>query len=111
MTTKHSGPPTKDQIQNQLETIFDPEIPVNIVDLGLVYSIQIKEKESNQYTVEIKITLTSLGCMMGPSIVEDVKRKVMLVPGVSNVIVDIVWDPPWTQDMISEQGKMQLGLI
>lgn len=107
----HSGPPSEEAIWEQLKTVYDPEIPVNIVDLGLVYSMDVKEEEGNRYTLNIAITLTAPGCGMGPAIAADAKERVLSVPGVADAAVEIVWDPPWTQDMISEEGKMQLGLI
>ncbi|WP_309396966.1 putative Fe-S cluster assembly protein SufT [Cerasicoccus maritimus] len=106
----HSGPPAEDAIWEALKSVYDPEIPVNIVDLGLVYSMEIME-EAEQYHVSVQMTLTAPGCGMGPAIAEDAKGRVESVPGVTSAQVDIVWDPPWTQDMISEEGKMELGLI
>ena len=97
-------------IWEQLKLVFDPEIPVNIVDLGLVYDCAIKEEEG-QKNVEVKMTLTAPGCGMGPAIAEDAKGQLERVPGVSEAEVNIVWDPPWNQDMISEEGKMVLGLV
>ncbi len=105
------GPPGKDAIWGQLKKVYDPEIPVNIVDLGLVYSMETHELDEGGYKVLVAMTLTAPGCGMGPSIAEDARSKVVQVPGVSEAQVDIVWDPPWNQDMISEEGKMELGLI
>lgn len=107
----HEGPPDEGLIWDQLKKVFDPEIPVNIVDLGLVYSLQVQQLENNLYAVTMHMTLTAPGCGMGPSIAEDAKEKMLSVPGVSSAHVELIWDPPWTQDMISEEGKMQLGLI
>lgn len=107
----HVGAPDESAIWDQLKSVYDPEIPVNIVDLGLVYSMDLKEEPKDYYTAYISITLTSPGCGMGPAIAEDVKTKVLTVPGVQNAEVEIVWDPAWNQTMISEAGKMQLGLI
>lgn len=107
----HEGPPDEAAIWTQLKSVFDPEIPVNIVDLGLIYSLDIKEDPKNNYTIYISMTLTAPGCGMGPAIAEDAKTRVLTVPGVSNAEVEIVWSPPWNQSMISEEGKMQLGLI
>jgi len=97
-------------IWDELKTIFDPEIPVNIVDLGLVYSMDV-EKQDTGYRVNVAMTLTAPGCGMGPAIAEDARSKVLLVPGVSEADVRITWDPPWNQSMISEEGKMKLGLV
>ena len=109
--SNHNGPPNDDAIWEAMKTVFDPEIPVNIVDLGLVYSMQVSEIEDRQYAVSVTMTLTAPGCGMGPAIAEDAKGRIENVPGVKSAHVDIVWDPPWSQDMISEEGKMQLGLI
>lgn len=106
----HEGPPNEEEIWTKLKAVFDPEIPVNIVDLGLVYSMEVKEEEG-KYNVEVKMTLTAPGCGMGPAIAEDAKYKVQQVPGVNEARVDLVWEPAWHQEMISEEGKMQLGLI
>tara|TARA_R100000027_G_scaffold67739_1_gene68344 strand:- start:4306 stop:4857 length:552 start_codon:yes stop_codon:yes gene_type:complete len=105
------GPPSEELVWTQLKKVFDPEIPVNIVDLGLVYSMESRELDEGGYKVFVAMTLTAPGCGMGPSIAEDARSKVVQVPGVSEAQVDIVWDPPWNQDMISEEGKMELGLI
>jgi len=104
-------PPDEEAIWEAMKSCYDPEIPVNIVDLGLVYSCDLKEGEGGRFLADIQMTLTAPGCGMGPVIAEDVKRKVETIPGVGEANVEIVWDPPWTQDMISEEGKMQLGLI
>lgn len=106
-----SGPPSQEKLWEQLKLVFDPEIPVNIVDLGLVYSLEVKEKSDKNYTVNVAMTLTAPGCGMGPAIASDAKDKLMSVPGVTEAQVELVWDPPWTQEMISEEGKMQLGMI
>lgn len=105
-----AGPPNEETLWQALRGVFDPEIPVNIVDLGLVYSLFI-DKLEERYVVLMHMTLTAPGCGMGPSIAEDAKQKLLAVPGVADASVEIVWDPPWSQDMISEEGKMQLGLI
>jgi len=107
----HEGPPDEAKLWDSLREVFDPEIPVNIVDLGLIYSLETQEAEAGGYKVKADMTLTAPGCGMGPAIAEDAKHKLLSVPGVKDAQVDIVWDPPWNQDMISEEGKMQLGLI
>lgn len=107
----HSGPPNDEAVWDALKTVYDPEIPVNIVDLGLVYSMQVEEMEEDKYAVLVHMTLTAPGCGMGPAIAEDAKTRIEGLPGVHQAQVDIVWDPPWTQDMITEEGKMELGLI
>jgi probable FeS assembly SUF system protein SufT len=106
-----SGTLEEDLIWEQLKSVYDPEIPVNIVDLGLVYSCDSEEQADGTHMVDIKMTLTAPGCGMGPVIADDARSKIMSLPGVSEATVDIVWDPPWNQDMISEEGKMVLGLV
>jgi len=108
----HAGPPSDEKIWEALKKVYDPEIPVNIVDLGLVYSMDLKQDPAtSQYYVKVDMTLTAPGCGMGPAIAQDAKYKIEQVPGVTEAEVSIVWDPPWHQDMISAEGKMELGLI
>ena len=109
--TAHAGPPEMESLWTVLKKVFDPEIPVNIVDLGLVYSLEVKENLEGSYTVQMQMTLTAPGCGMGPAIAEDAKQHLETVPGVKEAEVEIVWDPPWDQEMITEEGKMILGLI
>ena len=90
-----------------LASVFDPEIPVNIVDLGLVYTQTI----TNEDSVHIVMTLTAPGCGMGEVLVQDVERRVGQVPGVKNVNVELVFDPPWSRDMMSEEAQLELGLF
>lgn len=97
-------------VWEQLKQVYDPEIPVNIVDLGLVYDCVLKEEEG-QNNVEVKMTLTAPGCGMGPTIAADAQSKILMLDGVDNARVDLVWDPVWNQDMISEEGKMKLGMV
>ncbi len=104
-------PPAEPMLWDALKTVFDPEIPVNIVDLGLVYSLEIKDLGENRFGVYMKMTLTAPGCGMGPAIAEDARARLAAVPGVTEAKVEIVWDPPWSQERMSEEGKMQLGLI
>jgi len=101
---------TDKQIWDKLRNVYDPEIPVNLVDLGLVYSVDV-ERKSEGVCVSVKMTLTAPGCGMGPAIAEDARRQLMSLPGVIEADVQIVWDPPWNQSMMSEAGKMKLGLI
>lgn len=112
-TTLANGAPDPEAVWDQLKKVYDPEIPVNIVDLGLVYSMDIVkvEEPKTSYKVDVAMTLTAPGCGMGPAIAEDAKSKILLVPGVSAADVRITWEPPWNQSMISEEGKMKLGLI
>jgi probable FeS assembly SUF system protein SufT len=109
--TTTSGAPDPAAVWDQLKKVYDPEIPVNIVDLGLVYSMDVGSKPEGGYRVDVKMTLTAPGCGMGPAIAEDAKSKILLVPGVSDADVQITWEPAWNQQMISEEGKMKLGLI
>ena len=100
----------EDQVWHQLKQVFDPEIPVDIVNLGLVYDCSIEETDGKN-AANIKMTLTAPGCGMGPVIAADAQARVMTVKGVDEANVDLVWDPPWNQDMISEEGRMQLGMV
>jgi probable FeS assembly SUF system protein SufT len=93
-----------------LKTCFDPEIPVNIVDLGLVYECQMIPEE-NGTTIKIKMTLTAAGCGMGPVLVADVEQKLKNIKGVSDIKVDLVFDPPWDRSMMSDVAKLQLGML
>ena len=106
-----NGPVDEKAVWDQLRTCYDPEIPVNIVDLGLVYDCVITPRESQGAKVDVKMTLTAPGCGMGPTIAAEAKAKVLGVAGVGDAEVELVWDPAWNQAMISEAGKMKLGLI
>ncbi len=112
-STLADGAPDPEAVWAQLRQVFDPEIPVNIVDLGLVYSMDVEKITEPEpgHRVNVAMTLTAPGCGMGPAIAEDAKSKILLVPGVTDADVRITWDPPWNQAMISEEGKMKLGLI
>lgn len=93
-----------------LKTCFDPEIPVNIVDLGLIYDLAIEPLAVGKNQVEVKMTLTAQGCGMGPVIAEDARQKIAALPTVESAKVHIVWDPVWSPQMISESGRKALGL-
>ncbi len=110
-STLANGAPDPTAVWDQLKRVYDPEIPVNIVDLGLVYSMDVEPKPEGGYKVQVAMTLTAPGCGMGPAIAEDAKGKILLVPGVSEADVRITWEPAWNQQMISEEGKMKLGLL
>ena len=101
----------EDKVWTQLRTVFDPEIPVNIVDLGLVYSCQITNREDGSHMVWISMTLTAPGCGMGPVIAADAREKVLMIDEVSEVDVELVFDPPWDQSMMSEAAQLELGLL
>lgn len=96
---------------NQLKTCYDPEIPVNIVDLGLVYSLDIKPHQEGGSEVNVQMTLTAPGCGMGPILASEARQKILTLDGVTDANVDLVWDPPWTPDRISEAGKQKLGMV
>jgi probable FeS assembly SUF system protein SufT len=108
-----SAPVTVDEehVWRQMRTCYDPEIPVNIVDLGLVYDCRITPLQPEGNRVEVKMTLTAPGCSMGESIKMDLENKVASVPGVTEVQVELVWDPPWDQSMLSESARLELGLM
>ena len=108
-TTDDAGPITVDRVQAMLKNCYDPEIPVNIVDLGLVYDTAIEEDDDGA-SVSVKMTLTAPGCGMGPSIAADAQNKILTLPGVASAEVEIVWDPPWHQSMITPEGREVLGL-
>ncbi len=93
-----------------LKTCFDPEIPVNIVDLGLVYDLSIEKTPAGGHAIDAKMTLTAPGCGMGPVIAEDARQKIAALPTVESAKVHIVWDPVWTPQMISPEGRKILGL-
>ena len=99
------------QVWEQLQTCYDPEIPVNIVDLGLIYDVQIKRRPKGGYHVAVQMTLTAPGCGMGPVIVEDVEMALNSIPQVARADVVLVFDPPWDSDMMSEAAKLELGLL
>ena len=96
-----------------MKTVYDPEIPVNIVDLGLVYGCEVTAatKEGDSHDISIKMTLTAPGCGMGPVIQSDVEKSIRALPGVNSVDVEVVLDPPWSRDMMSEVAQVQLGLF
>lgn len=101
---------SEEAVWTALKTCFDPEIPVNIVDLGLVYDLAVEKTPAGNHTVEVKMTLTAPGCGMGPVIAEDARQKVAALPTVESAKVHIVWDPQWTPQMISETGRKVLGI-
>jgi len=100
----------EDQVWAQLRTCFDPEIPVNIVDLGLVYDMALSEVGSGAHRVDVKMTLTAPGCGMGTYIAQDARGKILELPGVEAADVEVVWEPPWSPQMISPAGRQLLGM-
>jgi probable FeS assembly SUF system protein SufT len=109
-TAENSGPVETEAVWEVLRNCYDPEIPVNIVDLGLVYDMQISPLPSGRSAVEVKMTLTAPGCGMGGAIAGDAREKILGLPGVEEANVEVVWDPPWHHAMISENGRRILGL-
>jgi probable FeS assembly SUF system protein SufT len=106
-----NGEVSEDEVWTQLKQCYDPEIPVNIVDLGLVYDCRLIKKDDGGTRVEVKMTLTAPGCGMGPAIAHDAQSKILSIDGIDEADVQLVWDPPWNQNMISEAGRMKLGMI
>jgi len=98
-------------VWEQLKTCYDPEIPINIVDLGLVYSCEIAREEDGERIVQIQMTLTAPGCGMGEVLVQDVKDKVEIIPTIKRADVELVFDPPWNQSMMSEAARLQTGMM
>ena len=98
-------------VWEQMRTVFDPEIPVNVVDLGLIYSVNFDRQEDMNYYISIHMTLTAPGCGMGPVLVKDIEDKVNMIPNVKKTDVVIVFDPPWNSEMMSEEAKLELGFF
>ena len=105
------GAELESAIWEQLKNVFDPEIPVNIVDLGLVYDMTPEPSPDGGAAVTVKMTLTAPGCGMGPTIAADAQNHIMGIEDIDDAVVDLVWDPAWNQEMISLEGKMKLGMI
>ena len=95
----------------QLKTIYDPEIPINIVDLGLVYKCAISSLASGQRSVSLQMTVTAPGCGMGEILVEEARQKISIIPTVGEVNVELVFDPPWSREMMSEAAQLEAGLM
>ncbi len=112
---KPDGPVTEEFVRKAtwevLSTCFDPEIPVDIVNLGLVYGCDIIPLGDEKFRVEIRMTLTAPGCGMGTMIADEARSKVLNIHGVEEVTVDLVWDPPWSREMMSESARLQLGML
>ena len=98
-------------VWDQLKTCYDPEIPVNIVELGLIYDLNIKNEEDGEKNITIMMTLTAPGCGMGPVIADEVERKVSALNSVKSVKVELVWEPQWNQGMMSEAAQLELGMF
>jgi metal-sulfur cluster biosynthetic enzyme len=97
--------PTQEEVYDVLRTCYDPEIPVNIVDLGLVYDVQVAEQK-----IAVKMTLTARGCGMGGYIASEAEQKLLELPGIEEAKVELVWDPPWEPSMISPEARKMLGM-
>jgi len=114
-TASTGGPVSQEQLEkevwNQLRSCYDPEIPVNMVDLGLIYDCHVTPLNAGSHKVDVKMTLTAPGCGMGPMLAQDVQNKLLSLEGVDDVAVELVWDPPWNQGMMTEAAKLQLGLL
>jgi probable FeS assembly SUF system protein SufT len=108
--TAHEGEVGEAQVWDVLKTCYDPEIPVNIVDLGLVYGLKV-EPGPEGAKVAVEMTLTAPGCGMGPVIAREAQQKIASLDGVAEADVQVVWDPPWNPDRISEEGKQKLGIV
>ncbi len=108
---EETGPLTEEAIYGVLRTCFDPEIPVNIVDLGLIYDLHITPLPQGANRVDVKMTLTAPGCGMGPILQQDVTDRIQSLPGVGEVDVILVWDPPWNRQMLSDAARLELGLM
>ncbi|HEX4441296.1 MAG TPA: putative Fe-S cluster assembly protein SufT [Thermoanaerobaculia bacterium] len=105
------GKTTEQRAWDQLKTCYDPEIPVNIVDLGLVYSCELSPLPDGGEKIDVKFTLTAPGCGMGDVLREDIKSKLLSVPGIEEADVQVVFDPPWSLQMMSDVAKLQLGMM
>ncbi len=108
-TTAGDGPFDEEKVWEQLRQCYDPEIPVNIVDLGLIYGLDATDEEKGK-RVSVKMTLTAPGCGMGPSLAADAEQRILSVAGVSSANVELVWDPPWSPERISPAGREVLGM-
>ncbi len=105
------GPVDESAVWDALRTVYDPEIPVDIVNLGLIYEVHIVDTDEGGNHVEITMTLTAPGCGMGPFIVDDVRAKTLDVENVTDVHVDLIFEPPWDRSMMSDEAKLQLGMF
>jgi probable FeS assembly SUF system protein SufT len=110
-----TGPLTQEELEKKvweaLKTCYDPEIPVNIVDLGLIYDCHLTPIGAENFKADVKMTLTAPGCGMGPVLAQDVQNKLVSLEPIDEANVELVWDPPWNQGMMTEAAKLQLGLL
>ena len=109
------APVTQEQLEKQvwesLKTCYDPEIPVNVVDLGLIYDCHLTPIGGNNFKADVKMTLTAPGCGMGPTLAQDVQNRLMSIEEIDEANVELVWEPQWNQGMMTEAAKLQLGLM
>ena len=103
----------QEAVWEQLRTCYDPEIPVSIVDLGLIYECTLTpiEEPGNNWSVHVRMTLTAPGCGMGDYLAQEVGQKLLTIPGVTEAEVELVWDPPWEREMMSEAARLELGMF
>jgi len=115
ITATGTAPMTQEELEKKvweaLKTCYDPEIPVNVVDLGLIYDCHLTPIGENNFKADVKMTLTAPGCGMGPVLQQDVQNKLISLEPIEEAIVELVWDPPWNQSMMTEAAKLQLGLL
>lgn len=98
------------RVWEKLKTCFDPEIPVNIVDLGLIYDCAVSALSNGRYSATVRFSLTAQGCGMGQFLREDIRRKLLAIPAIQEAVVELVWEPPWSQSRMSGAAKLQLGI-
>ena len=106
-----SGPFELQNVIEQLKTVFDPEIPVNVVDLGLIYGCDARPLADGGHRIEIKMSMTAPGCGMGDVLKDDARSRVQMISGVSDVDIELVWDPPWDPSRMSDAARLQLGML
>ncbi|HEY9279376.1 MAG TPA: putative Fe-S cluster assembly protein SufT [Eoetvoesiella sp.] len=109
------GPATEESVEaaawSLLATCYDPEIPVDIVNLGLVYNCRVSPVSDGHFRIDVQMTLTAPGCGMGTLIADEARSKLLSIHGVDDVVVELVWDPPWSREMISEHARLEMGLL
>ena len=101
----------EEKVWDQMKTVFDPEIPINVVDLGLIYDCRLNKSEDDNFIIEVDMTLTAPGCGMADVLVADIQERVEMMPRVVSVKVELVLDPPWSMEMMSEAARLEAGLI
>ena len=101
----------EDEVWKQMRTVYDPEIPINVVDLGLIYNCDIAKDPNDQYIIKVDMTLTAPGCGMADVLVDDIRERINLLPRILSVEVELVLDPPWSMEMMSEAARLEAGLV